>query len=218
MMVSAEHDPRRAGTIWMLNLDEPLPVVIPLIPATFRRVGSESAMALANTMGVDDSTEILKRFEKGRRCYVAWVEDEIAAYGWVSLDEEFIGELKLRLKLLAGEAYIWDCATLPEFRQRHFYSALLVHIVRELQAEGLCRVWIGADLENVPSQRGIARAGFHHIADLVVDRVLALRQVWVQGRPEVSEPLVAEARRAFLNDRDKVWLNAVSSVVPREDE
>lgn len=197
----------------MLNLDESLSIITPFIPATFRRVGPESASVLASTMGVEASTDILKRFENGRRCYAAWVEDEIAAYGWVSLDEEFIGELKLRLKLLEGEAYIWDCATLPAFRQRHLYSALLVHIIRELQAEGLCRVWIGADLENIASQRGIARAGFHHIADLVVDRVLVLRQVWVQGRPDVPEHLVAEARRAFLNDRDKVWLNAVSSTM-----
>jgi ribosomal protein S18 acetylase RimI-like enzyme len=211
MMVSAEHDPRRAGTIWMLNLDESLPTVTALISATFHQVGPEYASELAGAVGVEASTEILKRFENGRRCYAAWVEDEIAAYGWVSLDEEFIGELKLRLKLLEGEAYIWDCATLPEFRQRHLYSALLVHILRELQAEGLCRVWIGADLENIASQRGIARAGFHHIADLVVDRVLALRQVWVQGQPDVPEHLVVEARRAFLNDRDKVWLNAVPS-------
>jgi ribosomal protein S18 acetylase RimI-like enzyme len=213
MMVSAEHDPRRAGTIWMLNLDESLPIVNPLMPATFRRIGPESTSALASTLNVDASTEILKRFENGRRCYTAWAEDKIAAYGWVSLDEEFIGELKLRLKLLKGEAYIWDCATLPEFRQRHLYSALLVHILRELQAEGLCRVWIGADLENIASQRGIARAGFHHIADLVVDRVLALRQVWVQGHPDVLDHLVAEARRVFLNDRDKVWLNAVPSAI-----
>ncbi len=188
MMVSAEHDPRRAGTIWMLNL------------------------------GGDTSREILKRFETGRRCYAAWVEDEIAAYGWVSFDEEFIGELKLRIKLLEGEAYIWDCVTLPAFRQRHLYSALLVHIIRELQAEGLCRVWIGSDLENIVSQRGIARAGFHHVADLVVERVLALRMVWVQGQPDVPDPLVAEARRAFLNDRDKVWLNAVPSTIRGTNE
>ena len=218
MMVSAEHDPRRAGTIWMLNLDESLPVIAPLIPATFRRVEPESTSALGRTMGLDASTEILKRFEHGRRCYAAYVQDEIAAYGWVSLDEEFIGELKLRLKLLDGEAYIWDCATLPPFRRQRLYSALLVHILRELQAEGSCRVWIGADQENIASQRGIARAGFHHIADLVVDRVLTLRQVWVQGGADVPDHLVAEARRAFLNDRDKVWLNAVSSVIQKTND
>jgi hypothetical protein len=33
-MVSAESDPRHAGTIWVLNLDQPTPVVKPLIDAS----------------------------------------------------------------------------------------------------------------------------------------------------------------------------------------
>jgi hypothetical protein len=155
--------------------------------------------------------EVYSRFETGRSCYTAWVEGQIAAYGWVSFTEEMIGELNLRLRLLPGEAYIWDCATLPAFRQKRLFSALLVYMVKELQAEPLCRLWIGADLDNVASQRGIARAGFRRVADLVVARVLGLRQVWVQSWPGVPESVVAEARRAFLGNRDGVWQAALSS-------
>lgn len=212
MMVSAENDPRRAGVIWALNLDEPVPVINPLIPATFRRVGPESMPALAEAVGGAASGEILKRFETRRRCYAAWVADKLAAYGWVSFNEEHIGELNLRLTLLPGEAYIWDCATLPSYRQHYLYSALLVHILEELRTEGLCRVWIGADLENVASQRGIACAGFRPVADLLIARVLTLRSVWVQGRLDVPEHLVAEARRAFLNNRDRVWQAAAEEL------
>ena len=210
-MASTENDPRRAGTIWVFDLDQPVPAVKPLIEASFSRMDTESIPALTDAMGTDSSAEIIKRFETGRRCYAAQVESKIVAYGWVSLDEEFIGELNLRLRLLPGEAYIWNCATLPVFQGKHLYSALLTYILEDLSREKFHRVWIGADLENVASQRGIARAGFKYIADLVVARVLALRQVWVQGRPDVEESLVAEARRAFLNNRDKVWLDARTS-------
>jgi len=209
MMVSAENDPRRAGVIWALNLDEPTPVITPLIPAAFRPAGPESVPILAEAMGGDASAEILKRFETGRRCYAAWVAEKLAAYGWVSFNEEYISELNLHLTLLPGEAYVWDCATLPAYRQNYLYSALLVYILGELRSEKLCRVWIGADLDNVASQRGIVRAGFKPVADVVIARVLTLRSVWVQGRPDVPDSLVAEARRAFLNNRDKVWLAAV---------
>ena len=226
-MVSAEGDPRHAGTIWVLNLDQPTPVVKPLIDATFCRVSTESIPELAVAMG-SETSEIRKRFESGRRCYAVQVDDNPAsnigeiqrneggkfgAYGWVSFNEEFIGELNLRLRLFSGEAYIWDCATLPEFRQKHLYSALLAYMVGELRTEKFRRVWIGADLENTVSQRGIARAGFIHVADLIVARVLALRQVWVQGLPDIPEDLVAEARRAFLNNRDQVWLTVPSSAL-----
>jgi GNAT superfamily N-acetyltransferase len=205
MIVSAEHDPHPAGTIWTLNLDEPVPVVTPLVPAAFRRAEADLVSELVAAMDGVSSAGLLKRFENGRRCYIARVEDQIAAYGWVSLDDEHIGELNLRIELLPGEVYIWDCATIPVFRRRHLYSALLGYIIEELRAEGLCRAWIGADFENQPSQQGMARAGFHHVADLFVERVLAMRHVWVQGLSGVPEPIVTEARRAFLNDRDKIW-------------
>lgn len=133
--------------------------------------------------------------------------------GWISFEQESIGELGLRIKLLPDEAYIWDCATVPSLRKNHLYSALLCHILQELRGEGYRRAWIGADLDNAISRRGIARAGFHHVADLVVERVLTLRQVWVQGLPGIPQGIVAQARRAFLNDRDNVWLKASSTLL-----
>ncbi len=210
MMVSADTDPRRAGTIWMLNLDEAIPVIAPFIQAVFRRVDAGHISALASSMNSDTGEEIAGRFKSGGRCYAAWVGERIAAYGWVSFNEETMGEMSLRLKLSRGEAYIWDCATLPGFRQKRLYSALLTYILKELHAENLCRAWIGADQNNTISQLGIVRAGFKHVADLEVHRVLTLRQVWVSGYLNVPDHIVAEARRIFLNDRDTVWLKAAS--------
>jgi predicted acetyltransferase len=211
MMVSAENDPRRAGTIWVLDLDEEMPGVAPRIQVEFRQLTLDLAPALAAAADSLTLSDIVKRLETGRQCYTAWADGQIAAYGWASFVEEGIGELNLRIKLLPGEVYIWDCVTLPAFREKLLYSALLIHILGELRKQNICRVWIGADLENLASQKGIARAGFHHVADLVIERVLAMRQVWVTGLPGVPERIVAEARRAFLNDRDKVWRNARSS-------
>lgn len=213
MMVTSENDPRRAGTIWMLNLDEETSIVTPRVRAEFCRVTSDLVPALCMIRGRDASAEFIQRFETGRQCYGAWVEGQPAAFGWVSVEDEQIGELNLRIKLLPGEVYIWDCATAPHYRGKGLYSALLAYILDELRAQQICRAWIGADLDNVASQKGIARAGFHHVADLVIERVVAMRQVWVTGLPEVPESIVAEARRAFLNDRDKVWLNASSSTL-----
>ena len=213
MMVSAENDPRKAGTIWVLDLDEPVSIARPLIEATFCRVGAEYAPVLAEAMHANSPAEVLKRFESGRRCFTAQVDGKLAAYGWVSVEEEIIGELNLLVRLLPGETYIWDCATLPDFRQKHLYSGLLSYILGELRAESLCRVWIGADIENTASQRGMARAGFHHAANLVIERVFAMRMVWVQGQPGIPENVVEEARRAFIGNRDKVWLSVQSSAL-----
>ena len=202
---SAENELRPAGTIWTLNLDEPVQAVTTLIPVKFGRVEATLLPALVSAMNGVSSAVLLKRFENGRRCYTAWVDDRVAAYGWVSFENEYVGELNLRIQLLPGEVYIWDCATISAFRRNHLYSGLLGYMIEELRADGLCRAWIGADYDNKPSQQGMARAGFHHVADLIVPRDLAMRQIWVQGQPGVPEPVVAEARRAFLSDRDKIW-------------
>ena len=211
MMGLADRDRRRAGTIWARNLDGDAPVVLPACPAAFDRVGPEAASLLAAAMGPGSLAEIRKRFAAGRLCYAAWSGRELASYGWVSYEEEMVGELNLRLSLVPGEAYVWDCATLPAFRGRHLYSALLSHILRDLYVQPVCRVWIGADLDNLASQRGIARAGFHRVADLLVERVLAMRLVWARGHPDVPESWVAEARRVYLGNRDRVWLDSLAS-------
>ncbi len=215
MMDSVDHDPRHDGTIWVVDLDEPAIIVTPLIAASFCRVGTNSIPALEAAMGAGSSEEIRWRLENGRRSYAAWVDEKIAAYGWVSFNEEYVGELNLRLRLLPGEAYIWDCATLPPYRQQHLYSSLLAYTLGQLRAEGLCRAWIGTDLDNAASQRGIARAGFHCVAEVVVARVLALRQAYVQGLAGTPESTVAEARRLFLGDREQIWRSALASAVQR---
>jgi ribosomal protein S18 acetylase RimI-like enzyme len=189
---------RAVGTFWVLNLDWPTPAGLePADPATFVRLNSESAPALAQAMGHTDSAEVLRRFADERRCYAYLNAGAPAAYGWVSFRQEYIGEIGLHVQLETGEAYIWDCATLPAFRGRHFYTALLVHILHELRAEGLCRVWIGADADNAVSLRGIARAGFVWVSELRIDQTGAKR---LCGRPGVPDVLVDTTRRILLHE------------------
>ena len=97
---------------------------------------------------------------------------------------------------------------MPAYRRLRFYTALLVHIAEQLRAEGLCRVWIGVDSDNIASQNGIALVGFRPVADLVVTRVIGLRQFWVRGRDSVPDLVVVDARRALLGNRDQAWLAA----------
>ena len=205
-MASEGDAPRRAGTIWVLDLIDPVPTVRPDVAADFRRASPDDLPALAAAYEGNTKAALSWRFERGLSCYTAWVEGILAAYGWVSFEEEYVGELNLRIRLVPGEAYIWDCVTLPVFRKNHLYSALLTYMVKALRKSELRRVWIGADLDNLGSQRGIARAGFRSVADLVVAKVFARSQIWAAARPGVPDSLINEAQRVFLNNREKLWL------------
>ncbi len=186
------------GTFWILELDRPLPsAIVPRVPATFMRIGPEVAGELVQAIGLDDPAIILQRFATGRHCYAARVDGKLAAYGWVTFDEEAIGELGQRFRLKAGEAYIWDCATLPAYRGQLLYPALLSYIVSELRAAGLCRVWIGADTDNLVSQQGMALAGFQPAIDFLVESAQGISRPRLNRRPGIPEQLVMDVHHAL---------------------
>ena len=200
MALASEAEPRHMGTFWTLPLSEVVPAAVaPRVPATFEQIGPEAAGALAQAMGLEDPAPALARFSTGRRCYIARVAGALVAYGWVSFEEEGIGELGLSLHLQPGEAYIWDCATLPPYRGQWLYPALLTHIIGTLRSEGLQRLWIGASHENVPSHKGMQRAGFQPVADLL----LRNHYLWIQGYPGVSPEVLEAMRRALFGKKHR---------------
>jgi len=215
MITASEPGPLHVGTLWLLDLSEPSLIgPIPRVEVNFKLVGSEAASLITEAMGLGSPEEVFKRLDAGKRCYIGNVNGILATYGWVTFDKELIGELRLHIQLSPGEAYIWDCATLAEYRGLRLYPSLLWYIIGELRSQGLKRIWIGADADNLPSQVGMRLCGFRPIADFVLDYALALHSYWIRGHSGASEQHVEDARRALLGSRYKAWLAALSSVNP----
>ena len=190
-------DAQHMGTLWMLNLNEPFPAsIVPRIPAVFTRVGPETTQELAQAL-TESQEAILQRFNTGRHCYIGRVDGELATYGWVSFNQGGIGEFGLSMRFKADEAYIWDCATLMAYRGQHLYPALLAHILNQLHREGRQRVWIGANVENLHSQRGFIRVGFQPIVDIMQTVTPAMNSLWMRGHLGASEKDVEDARALF---------------------
>jgi GNAT superfamily N-acetyltransferase len=153
---------------------------------------------LATAMRAEDPTPILRRFEQGKRCYAGFHDDEIVTYGWVTFDEEAIGELGLTARMRKGECYIWDCGTPPAYRGKRLYPALLAHILTELAAEGIKRAWLGTDADNIPSQKGVALVGFQPIIDVGFAPSPTGNAMWIRQRPNVSNQDAMDAQRVLL--------------------
>ena len=205
MTLSSETDVQHLGILWMLRLDRPLPdSPQPRIPVTISRVGLGEAEELASAMGFDDPAPVLQRFRMGRHCYIARADGKIVAYGWISFDEEGIGELGLHIRLNKDEAYIWDCATLPAYRGQRLYPALLGHMLCELQSTGWLRVWIGTDADNLPSQIGVALVGCLPILDVVRDT--STSRLVSRGRPGAPIVDVLDAHYALFGNRDSAQI------------
>ena len=197
----AQTDVQHLGILWMLRLDRPLPgSPEPRLPVIFSRVGLEEVGELALAMGLDNPDLVLQRFHVGSRCYIVRAGNKIVAYGWISFNEEDIGELGLRIRLNKGEAYIWDCSTLPAYRGQRLYPALLGYMLSELQSAGFQRVWIGTDADNLPSQVGVALAGCQPILDVVRDS--STHRLVSRGRSGVPIEDVVDAHYAMFGNRD----------------
>lgn len=193
------------GELWGIEFKDPPPQAEPRIAARIARVNIEQIAELAAAMQVLDEKEIRQRFAPGRRCYATFVEGRIAGYGWVSRCPEYIGEQEREIQLQADEAYIWDCATLPQYRKQHLYSALLSYINGVLANENVTRAYIGSSVSNQGSVRGFRNAGFHPVIRVTYIRFLKLCVTWISAQPGASADFVATAREMWISKEEHVW-------------
>jgi ribosomal protein S18 acetylase RimI-like enzyme len=190
------------GALWALEPGRAMPAPCePRATVAFAELGSADIHELAAALGQPHPGALRARLDGRRRCFVLRAGGQIAAYGWATRGAEAVGELERRFNLRDDEAYIWDCGTLPAWRGRRLYSALVSRVAHQLAADGLARIWIGASLQNRPSISGIANAGFGHVLDLSYRRIFRLSAMWIR-RASAARPLMADAYRLLIQPHE----------------
>lgn len=114
---------------------------------------------------------VAARLERGVRAFGAFREGELAGYGWLTAGPEWIGELGAEIHPGPGEAYVWNCVTLPEQRRLGVFRSLLLAIRERARSEGLERLWIGSQGGAISA---VKAAGFRLV--LVLDPPSAPRR------------------------------------------
>lgn len=145
--------------------NDPMPHLDPLPGLSVRR--EEDAAVMAAVQGRDVS-EMTRRFAAGHRAYVASLNGESAAWGWVATRSAEIGELGTTFSIPCGERYLWNFVTRPTHRGMGIYPRLLEAIVRAESREA-ARFWVAYAPENHASGAGIQKAGFVSLAELSFD-------------------------------------------------
>ncbi|HEY7198726.1 MAG TPA: GNAT family N-acetyltransferase [Candidatus Dormibacteraeota bacterium] len=186
------------GVMWALDLPADPPAAAAPAGVRVAEVEASDAAALAAAMDVPGA-EVAGRRGRGCRVFGAWCDGELASYCWVSTGRQHVGELARTLVLPEGDAYVWDCATLPPFRGRGIYTHLLRSIVRALSGDGVHRLWIGTGQANEASLRAFRSAGFQPAITMTALRLLGRGFVLRFGAAPGADPeLVAAARRVLL--------------------
>lgn len=166
------------------------------LPVEVREVVSSSAPAVAAAMGQEGDL-VPERLARGCRCFGAWLGPDVVAYGWLSTRAEWIGELELELEPGRGEAYVWNCVTLPAQRKKGMFRALLLYIAAQAKREGLVRLWIGS-IAGV-GEKAVVEAGFLPILHIDLLSLLWLRRLTVRAVEGAEPSSVAAARRTLAN-------------------
>lgn len=161
---------------------DPPPALSPLSGLVVRK---EQNPAVIATLQGRTPAEMESRFAAGHRAYVAVLDGEPAAWGWVATRSGHIGETNTSFALPAGDRYLWNFVTRPSFRGMGVYPRLLDGIVLAESGEAEC-FWVGYAPENHASARGIWKAGFVTVAELSFDQA---------GRPAVRARIPGYGRR-----------------------
>jgi GNAT superfamily N-acetyltransferase len=109
--------------------------------------------------------EVIDRRKNGHRPYVARIDGQPVAYGWLATRKVSIGELDINVELSPEDRYLWDFATLPNWQGRGLYPRLLQSIL-EQEIQNAKRFWIIHAPENLPSGAGMSKAGFEFVGQL----------------------------------------------------
>lgn len=109
--------------------------------------------------------EVLERLNDGHRPYMARMDGQPVAYGWLATSKISIGELDIHVELPPDDRYLWDFATLPDWQGRGLYPRLLQSIL-EREIQNAKRFWIIHAPENLPSGAGMSKAGFEFVGQL----------------------------------------------------
>ena len=139
---------------------DPEIAIIPLTDFQARLSEDDEQQARINRLRIGDVRE---RRHAGHRAYIGAIGNTVVTYGWVATRTATIGELDLTFVLPAGDRYLWDFATLPDWQGRGLY-ALLLHAI--LRVEDADRFWILHTPENLPSEAGRQEAGFQRVGHL----------------------------------------------------
>ncbi|MBU1727517.1 MAG: hypothetical protein KJ880_07795 [Candidatus Omnitrophica bacterium] len=115
------------------------------------------------------------RIQRGDACFAAFFNDKPVHFSWVSFDKAVIREVRKSYHLSQEQAYIYHCFTHPEFRGRDIYPIVLARIVKGLQLKGKKHFFISTAANNLASQKGILKAGFHQVESIIFLRILGFK-------------------------------------------
>lgn len=112
-------------------------------------------------MSICPFAEFARGIPAGAALFFILMDKELAHLSWVSMNSDACVFDPIFQKLRFPRAgYIGPCFTSPQHRGRGLYPYALIRICQFLKESGRDRAFIATKISNIPSIKGILRAGF----------------------------------------------------------
>lgn len=125
---------------------------------TRRELGFSDLVELRYFKALDFPDSIRLRLDSGNLCHGFFERDQLATIGWSSADYLEL-DVDVRVACIRSVG-LYDFITYAEFKSRGYYTNALAQLIGVMRDKGYEAVRIAVDPDNIPSIKGIERAGF----------------------------------------------------------
>ena len=131
-----------------------------------------------------DEKDIIRSYtwlEKGDKCFVGYINDQIPTYLWVNLKERLLSR-NYSLPIGKNKAFIFKGFTIPAMRGLGLAPSALTYALIWLQNNGYSIAYSDVDKKNIPSIRTLQKVGFQIIGSYRVFRILKYEWIILSSR------------------------------------
>lgn len=172
--------------LFSFQLSRPIPEIEAEEGAEYYLLNPETRAEVESLTSLMGEEVVNARFDQGEVCGVAWFNSAVVSYCWVAFQQAKVGEINRIIKLRRNELYLYDAFTLPHYRGKGLFPALLIAILGLARSQGYSRALIFSLRENRPSVIGIEKAGFRLLQSIYFFRFLDLT-LCLSGRRKGKE-------------------------------
>lgn len=178
--------------VYERRLDAPAPPsVVP--PGVEVRVADQPLAT--GDVGAGWHPQAEERLRDGQACAIAHHETEVVAYCWLACTPVWVGEIGHAVVPGPEDVYIYDAYTMPGWRGRGLFSAMIAPLLALARSRRRKRALIFVDAGNRASRRAIERAGFEIVHTVSRVELWGLTHLWFRGPRSSHVTLVGKPRR-----------------------
>lgn len=147
--------------------------------------------------------DINRRYDNGDRCYAVMEGEKIATYVWVQFKIHWMEELFLKFKLTPKQVWLYNGVTIKSARCKGYYKNILRYMDKVLRAENFTEVYGYAEERNLPSIRGLEKAGYVRVVLIRMKKILSKIEYKVTV---FDENAWYQLEKTIMNKEDSKWI------------